>query len=91
MNKGHFTGVIYVEVFQIDKDQQKIVTRTNNEGWKMGAETISLCCGEHYIILPGTEGEIKSVLSANKWTAKNGMVYEPHGCLPKGMPHCWFK
>ena len=84
MNKGHFTGVIYVEVFQIDKDQQKIVTRTNNEGWQMGAETISLCCGEHYIILPGTEGEIKSVLSANKWTAKNGMVYEPHGCLPKG-------
>ena len=84
MNEGHFTGVIYVEVFQVDKDNQKIVTRTNNEGWKMGAETISLCSGEHYIILPQCNGEIQSVISQNKWTAKNGNIYEPHGCLPKG-------
>ena len=61
MNKGHFTGVIYVEVFQLDKDKQKIVTRTNNEGWKMGAETISLNVGDHYIIVPGSNGEIQSV------------------------------
>ena len=69
-----------MEVFQIDKNQQKIVTRTNSEGWNMGAETISLSCGDHYIILPGTEGEIKSVLSANKWKAKNGQV--PNECMP---------
>ena len=85
MNKGHFTGVIYVELFQVDKDKQKIVTRTNNEGWKMGAETISLNVGEHYIILPGCDGEIQSVISQNKWTAKNGNNYEPHGCLKKGI------
>ena len=84
MNKGHFTGVIYVEVFQLDKDKQKIVTRTNNEGWKMGAETISLNVGDHYIIVPGSNGEIQSVISENYWTAKNGNKYEPHGCLPKG-------
>ena len=84
VNKGHFTGVIYVEVFQVDKNKEKIVTRTNTEGWKMGAETISLCCGEHYIILPGCDGEIQSVVSGNRWTSKNGNIYEPHGCLKKG-------
>ena len=84
MNKGHFTGVIYVEIFQVDKNKQKIVTRKNNEGWDMGAETISLTCGEHYIILPGCDGDIQSVISGNYWTAKNGNKYEPHGCLPKG-------
>ena len=84
VNNGHFTGVIYVEIFQVDKDKQKIVTRINNEGWKMGAETISLSSGEHYIILPGCDGVIQSVKIKNKWTAKNGNKYEPHGCLPKG-------
>ena len=84
MNKGHFTGVIYVEVFQLDKFKQKIVTRTNNEGWKMGAETISLNVGDHYIIVPGSNGEIQSIISENYWTAQNGNKYEPHGCLPKG-------
>ena len=68
----------------MDKNKEKIVTRTNNEGWKMGAETISLCCGEHYIILPGCDGEIQSVVSGNRWTSKNGNIYEPHGCLKKG-------
>ena len=74
-----------MEVFQVDKNKEKIVTRTNNEGWKMGAETISLCCGEHYIILPGCDGEIQSVVSGNRWTSKNGNIYEPHGCLKKGI------
>ena len=83
VNNGHFTGVIYVEVFQVDKIKQKIVTRINNEGWEMGAETISLSSGEHYIILLGSDGVIQSVKSKNKWTAKNGNKYEPHGCLPK--------
>ena len=50
----------------------------------MGAETISLSSGEHYIILPGCDGVIQSVKIKNKWTAKNGNKYEPHGCLPKG-------
>ena len=30
VNNGHFTCVIYVEIFQVDKDKQKIVTRINN-------------------------------------------------------------
>ena len=85
MNKGHFTGVIYVEVFQLDKNKQKIVTRKNKEGCEMGAETISLSRGEHYIILPGCDGEIQSVISGNKWKSKNGNNYEPHGCLKKGI------
>ena len=49
-------------------------------------ETIALSDGDNYILVPGCEeGDVQSVISGNKWIAKNGNSYNPHGCLPKGI------
>ena len=87
MNKLQFSNGVLVEVFHVDKNNQKVVARSSSfmeEGFAL--ETIALSDGDNYILVPGCEeGDVQSVVSGNKWIAKNGNKYDPHGCLPKGI------
>ena len=81
MNKLQFSNGLLVEVFHVENNQKVV-----DDGLAMGAETIVLSSGDHYILVPGCEaGDVQSVISGNKWIAKNGNNYDPHGCLPKGI------
>ena len=74
MDKSHFDDVIHLQFFQ----------KCDNGQNKVDIETISLKCGEHYILKAQRDGAIHSIPSLNKWEGEDGNKYEPHGCLPKG-------